>query len=80
MKKKNKEKLFAGIMAALNGTTMLYPMAAFTAAVTVNYDAGVAEATTVASGSTPGLVARGCVVQRSWGLPYRHLAALALRR
>ena len=31
MKKKNKEKLFAGIMAALNGTTMLYPMAAFTA-------------------------------------------------
>ena len=43
MKKKNKEKLFAGIMAALNGTTMLYPMAASTVAM-LNYDAGVAEA------------------------------------
>ena len=44
MKKKNKEKLLAGVMAALNGTTMLCPMAAFTAAVALNYDAGVAEA------------------------------------
>ena len=54
MKRKNKEKILAGVMAALNGTTMLYPMAAFTAAVTVNCGTRVAEATVTDGGTIGG--------------------------